>query len=1402
MSARELKELQIPLTIEKQLENYSKKEGHSDRHEALWHAWYQNKKWISQLLEVTLFSFPTYSRHDESHALSVLNNIEMLLGQERIAELSATDCFVLLHTVYIHDIGMCIMQKDRKEIIENDAFVELLDELEENGDEHVKRAVRVLKRTDYASIDVADYNLFMKELYKAKLDVYYAVVELLADYRRSEHGVKSAERLYQWTMEPDKLRIGFSMAGVPLRIFLAIARCAQMHTNNVFEDIKKLPRKDGGYASDYFHPRFIAVLLMLGDLLDMDNDRFHPMVMEFVENFPEASRNHFDKHRAIRRLTISPELIEIEADCTNQNALRLVRKECDLLSDILRNAGYIWASICPEGFKGSLPSLGEINLYLNGRQIPEELVTAQFNITQNKAFKILEGSNLYEGRFVFLREFLQNAIDATKLQYWYDYKRTSAYYYDDEDILKKSPAEMNRELSFNKYPIEIGMKMQKRDLDGKIIDVSEKEIEKNNFTAEEYGILVSIKDFGTGIDIEQIAEIAKVGNSRARDKHVIREMPKWLRPTAEFGVGLQSAFLLTDSFKCYTYTRSEQHYEITFSSGASSRYEGYINVAPVDFFTGKYESYGTRFEIYIPLDKKFLHSESICTWSGKDPFSDDYSISRPARHAAEMISQMVLYVDRMLGELLFPIDLYVQYGNKLHLMINNRKGNSVEKLRYRDKEKCKRKEKCEDRESKCWLYIADKENEKFLYGEVGNLIYALEYETSRLSIWDKEIDTFGVVSGANLFEMDQEYLVQSDDIKKRQGITIYYKGIELQHRYIEEEIEIFEYIDIKGNLERSFINISRRGFTSDGEAYFKEVLYKKLLDDVKVILKDINARNTLEELVNNIKEKLESLSQMKKKNLGDEDTQKYYALMGRFIAQVLSLAILSHLAIKDTYDEISQLGVRCGEAQICIWQKAVIAVSDYYNTIRESKSYSIKEDLRSRSVLFRVQCYQFVNNTWKPIIVNILDIFRNDKHYGILQLRENRYASWIAYIFEIGDEYELFKKRLFVNEDLKLGDSVDEIDTQLNKYFEAALERAENIGISTANDRKDAQQFLMTWMERNLPVIGLISSRDGNHRINVLSHYVFPYIYTNEYLKRLVTERILETAREQMIHRFSTYAWQDRQYLAVKELPFSCYFVKRGFFNKAYLNKVIFPLDRNMLEKLSDMLANERENQFIKNVEKLVERLDIKKYLGSLMERYAAEGKMSPKEGKIAEQIEAVEHGKRITSLSLSIDEFYVDLIMHIPNRTACRVDEEYFSSMRMMETEWQQEFCNVIEAYLEMVQNKVRQNSKIQELQKSEVFYQMSVGWHFVHEEIWTTYEEFLNVEKVYKEYREQLENPREKRRRERMIQYIFEHAYYPMKKEKIELCYTAFESEIFNLFKEIEKDKMLTILKGVLTF
>jgi hypothetical protein len=72
------------LTIEEQLHYYEQHPSRNERNAVLWHAWQQNKRWLSQLLELTVASFPAYSRHNASHAKAVLYNIERILGEDRI----------------------------------------------------------------------------------------------------------------------------------------------------------------------------------------------------------------------------------------------------------------------------------------------------------------------------------------------------------------------------------------------------------------------------------------------------------------------------------------------------------------------------------------------------------------------------------------------------------------------------------------------------------------------------------------------------------------------------------------------------------------------------------------------------------------------------------------------------------------------------------------------------------------------------------------------------------------------------------------------------------------------------------------------------------------------------------------------------------------------------------------------------------------------------------------------------------------------------------------------------------------------------------------------------------------------------------------------------------------------
>ena len=210
----------------------------------------------------------------------------------------------------------------------------------------------------------------------------------------------------------------------------------------------------------------------------------------------------------------------------------------NMLENFLKNCNYSWNEIAPDNFSGSLPNIFLNPIRLNGTEIPAEMVTTRFAISQEKAFSLLQGSRIYNNHFTFLRELIQNACDAVKLQYWEDYSSSTLA----GNTCSAEPQKANASIALSKYPIFIylSVKKQKRGSASELSDITSEDLKNIEKLKESYkfGVLLEVQDFGIGISKNDIKEIAKVGTSHARQKNFIQKMPPWLRPTGHFGVGL------------------------------------------------------------------------------------------------------------------------------------------------------------------------------------------------------------------------------------------------------------------------------------------------------------------------------------------------------------------------------------------------------------------------------------------------------------------------------------------------------------------------------------------------------------------------------------------------------------------------------------------------------------------------------------------------------------------------------------------------------------------------------------------------------------------------------------------------------------------------------------------------
>lgn len=527
-------------------------------------AWIINKRELSKPLSTITTAFPTYSLHDASHSQTIIETIERLLGNN-IRKLSATDTFMLLMAAYTHDLGMFLSYKTIEDKWKTKDFAKKINELENHRDPQIAKAAKLLRETQ-KKFNTTNNSSNGTMLWA--LEVKNAVTLLTIELFRGEHAKRSEDYLNN-DSEFAKLLANINQYG---GLRPTLAKIAYLHCED-FSKVFILDKEANGYTGtgDMCHPRFVACMIRLGDLLDFDNNRFNNFALAMVKEVPETSLVHYRKHLSTGDETslISPNEIRVSFNCQQDDVYREAAKWKKMVEQELYNMHAFWPEIVPEelsangrnGFR--LPSAKQINIKLKyqGKENPNpDLMNLRFDISSKKTFEMLKGGAIYKnpGR-VFLREIVQNALDATKLQIWqdldihlpFDLKDPKRHIETREDIrfFGDIPASV-----YNKYPVNLDV----------------------DYNKEDQSIIVTCEDCGTGISDESLIRMtSQVGASRKADKDyekTIKVMPYFLQPTAAFGLGLQTVFYVTDEFTVETRCPGEKARRIVFRTSTNGSY--------------------------------------------------------------------------------------------------------------------------------------------------------------------------------------------------------------------------------------------------------------------------------------------------------------------------------------------------------------------------------------------------------------------------------------------------------------------------------------------------------------------------------------------------------------------------------------------------------------------------------------------------------------------------------------------------------------------------------------------------------------------------------------------------------------------------------------------------------------
>lgn len=594
----------------------------------LYSSWSLNKTTYTNILSTIQINYPHYSLHDASHSESIITNIEMLLGEDGIATLSPTDTWLILNCAYLHDFGMALLHSNIEEEWKSPEFKQYLTNMVNSSDKDLKEAAKyIFELKDNIKSDNFELS------WPVKIRKY--VTEIIASYFRGKHSSITKEylnKLEDWKL--DLTQNGL----IHNRLIKLVGEISFLHSQN-FDEVMKLDYISNGYNSDYIHPRFIAELIRLGDLLDLDNGRFSEYIEKVAGDMPNISKLHKEKHKSTSHVLVTPDEIEVRVDCSDYAVYREARNWISWLQEEIKNITIRWTEIIPKNLDWYAPKLTKKELLIKGEPDVNNISDLRFEISQKKAFEIIEGSNLYENKLTFLREFVQNALDASKVQMWRDITDGLYDSWIDKPISELTPFDIDEKI-YENYKLKI------------VVNNTDKDC-----------IEVSIADRGTGISLDSLKNMCNVGSSysgKLRLQNELEDMPSWLKPTGGFGIGLQSGFLVTDKFKAYTKSVGMDTLEIKFEPATS---DGYISVRNTDEKIKR----GTEMKILVPEMANFKYS-----FGGRvDEFiNNKYD---PLANQSLTFYNIIDYIDSNLEETLFPIEVYMDGEvNKIESFIKER----------------------------------------------------------------------------------------------------------------------------------------------------------------------------------------------------------------------------------------------------------------------------------------------------------------------------------------------------------------------------------------------------------------------------------------------------------------------------------------------------------------------------------------------------------------------------------------------------------------------------------------------------------------------------------------------------------------------------------------------------------
>lgn len=484
----------------------------------------EQSKWLPYI--TTLFAH--YPQHGVEHSDRIVKQLSDLLFKtdengatsELSTNLSASEVYCLLCAAYLHDMGMVVSPEEQATILDSDDWKTFVAE----GGKGYGAYKRYEESRKSAATSIGDGGHFYADV---------ALRHLIADFVRRDHHQRAIQSLRMHEFLKQLVDHGDSVA------FHTISAICVGHGLDDREllDNGRFP-EERTVLGDKVNVRFLARLLRIGDLLDMDTARTDPMTAKAVGPLPLSAVPHWKQYHDKIDENISPDVVRFEFKCRDQETHRVLRDwlawlEAEIRATVLGQAHAVrhrgWrgprCKVESQATSSQKPELDDTTIVVR----PAESATYEFHdwrieMDQQAVLGLLI-NNVYGDPLVFIRELIQNALDATRCQMYTDFAR--------EHPGSKPPERPTQfPASFRqRYPVRLALRdeLVKSSLD----------------QPEERRKVLIIEDLGIGMDEEIIKKyLLQAGRSYYTSDQFRKHFS--FSPTSRFGVGFLSVFAVSD----------------------------------------------------------------------------------------------------------------------------------------------------------------------------------------------------------------------------------------------------------------------------------------------------------------------------------------------------------------------------------------------------------------------------------------------------------------------------------------------------------------------------------------------------------------------------------------------------------------------------------------------------------------------------------------------------------------------------------------------------------------------------------------------------------------------------------------------------------------------------------------